>query len=76
MGKNQDHFHLMLVDMLKKTFWFAYSDPLTMSTQVSDDVLSSPFTVYSAKNFPGMTGMKKKRGTNRDLVLIFFMKFT
>jgi hypothetical protein len=30
-------------------------DPLTMSTQVSDDVLSKPFTVYSAKNFPGMT---------------------
>ncbi|KAI9270060.1 velvet factor-domain-containing protein [Helicostylum pulchrum] len=30
-------------------------DPLTMSTQVSDDVLSNPFTVYSAKNFPGMT---------------------
>jgi hypothetical protein len=27
-----------------------------MSTQVSDDVLSNPFTVYSAKNFPGMTG--------------------
>ncbi|KAI8090791.1 velvet factor [Thamnidium elegans] len=30
-------------------------DPLTMSTQVSDDVLSNSFTVYSAKNFPGMT---------------------
>ncbi|KAI7895594.1 velvet factor-domain-containing protein, partial [Mucor mucedo] len=30
-------------------------DPLTMSTQVSDDVISNPFTVYSAKNFPGMT---------------------
>ncbi|KAF1802058.1 hypothetical protein FB192DRAFT_1376039 [Mucor lusitanicus] len=30
-------------------------DPLTMSTEVSDDVLSKPFTVYSAKNFPGMT---------------------
>ncbi|KAG2200189.1 hypothetical protein INT47_009827, partial [Mucor saturninus] len=30
-------------------------DPLTMSTQVSDDVMSNPFTVYSAKNFPGMT---------------------
>jgi hypothetical protein len=31
-------------------------DPLTMSTQVSDEVMSEPFTVYSAKNFPGMTG--------------------
>ncbi|KAI7904123.1 velvet factor-domain-containing protein [Cokeromyces recurvatus] len=30
-------------------------DPLTMSTQVSDYVFSEPFTVYSAKNFPGMT---------------------
>ncbi|KAI8880868.1 hypothetical protein K501DRAFT_254273 [Backusella circina FSU 941] len=30
-------------------------DPLTMSTQVSDEVMSEPFTVYSAKNFPGMT---------------------
>ncbi|KAI8367430.1 velvet factor-domain-containing protein [Choanephora cucurbitarum] len=30
-------------------------DPLTMSTQVSDSVFSDPFTVYSAKNFPGMT---------------------
>lgn len=38
-------------------YLFIYSDPLTMSTQVSDDVLSNPFTVYSAKNFPGMTGM-------------------
>ncbi|CAO0792177.1 unnamed protein product [Mucor circinelloides] len=30
-------------------------DPLTMSTEVTDDVMSKPFTVYSAKNFPGMT---------------------
>ncbi|KAI8056535.1 velvet factor-domain-containing protein [Gilbertella persicaria] len=30
-------------------------DPLTMSTQISDSVFSDPFTVYSAKNFPGMT---------------------
>ncbi|KAI8971846.1 velvet factor-domain-containing protein, partial [Mycotypha africana] len=30
-------------------------DPLTMSAQVSNYVLSNPFTVYSAKNFPGMT---------------------
>ncbi|CEP09309.1 hypothetical protein [Parasitella parasitica] len=30
-------------------------DPLTMSTRITDDVLSKPFTVYSAKNFPGMT---------------------
>ncbi|KAI8642958.1 velvet factor-domain-containing protein [Parasitella parasitica] len=30
-------------------------DPLTMSTRVTNHVLSKPFTVYSAKNFPGMT---------------------
>ncbi|KAI8882455.1 hypothetical protein K501DRAFT_186704 [Backusella circina FSU 941] len=30
-------------------------DPLTMSTQVSNEVISDPFTIYSAKNFPGMT---------------------
>jgi len=28
-----------------------------MSTEVSNNVLSKPFTVYSAKNFPGMTGI-------------------
>ncbi|CEG74605.1 hypothetical protein RMATCC62417_09786 [Rhizopus microsporus] len=33
----------------------AAGDPLTMSTDISDVVFSDPFTVYSAKNFPGMT---------------------
>lgn len=27
-----------------------------MSTQVLDQVFSEPFTVYSPKDFPGMTG--------------------
>ncbi|KAI9488739.1 velvet factor-domain-containing protein, partial [Zychaea mexicana] len=31
-------------------------EPLTMSTQVLHEVFSDPFSVYSAKNFPGMTG--------------------
>lgn len=30
-----------------------------MSTDISDVVFSDPFTVYSAKNFPGMTGTIK-----------------
>lgn len=41
-----------------KVFVLKYCrDPLTMSTSVSDTVASIPFTVYSAKNFPGMTGI-------------------
>ncbi|KAG2217678.1 hypothetical protein INT45_008329 [Circinella minor] len=31
-------------------------EPLTMSTQVLHEVFSDSFSVYSAKNFPGMTG--------------------
>ncbi|KAI9275518.1 velvet factor-domain-containing protein [Phascolomyces articulosus] len=31
-------------------------EPLTMSTRVLHEVYSNPFSVYSAKNFPGMTG--------------------
>ncbi|KAI8149041.1 velvet factor-domain-containing protein [Fennellomyces sp. T-0311] len=31
-------------------------DPLTMSTEILHEVYSDPFQVYSAKNFPGMTG--------------------
>lgn len=27
-----------------------------MSTQVLHEVMTEPFTVYTAKNFPGMTG--------------------
>ncbi|KAI8140953.1 velvet factor [Fennellomyces sp. T-0311] len=30
-------------------------EPLTMSTSVLDQVMSEPFSVYTAKNFPGMT---------------------
>ncbi|KAI7878034.1 hypothetical protein K492DRAFT_133211 [Lichtheimia hyalospora FSU 10163] len=30
-------------------------EPLTMSTQVLNEVLSDPFTVYTPKTFPGMT---------------------
>ncbi|KAI8997809.1 velvet factor-domain-containing protein [Pilobolus umbonatus] len=30
-------------------------NPLTGDTTVCDDVISDPFTVFSAKNFPGMT---------------------
>ncbi|KAI9250016.1 velvet factor, partial [Sporodiniella umbellata] len=30
-------------------------DPLTMSTSVRLEILSQPFTVYTAKKFPGMT---------------------
>lgn len=36
-------------------------DPLTMSTNVLNSVFSIPFTVYSAKNFPGMTGKKNHK---------------
>lgn len=40
------------------------SEPLTMSTWVLDQVFSEPFTVYSPKEFPGMTG-------NENLYIIF-----
>ncbi|KAG1199059.1 hypothetical protein G6F70_005271 [Rhizopus microsporus] len=33
----------------------AEGDPLTMSTKVQVEMVSKPFTVYSAKKFPGMT---------------------
>ncbi|KAI9258474.1 rab-GTPase-TBC domain-containing protein [Sporodiniella umbellata] len=32
------------------------SDPMTMSSDVTEFLFSDPFIVYSAKNFPGMTG--------------------
>ncbi|KAI9257974.1 velvet factor-domain-containing protein [Phascolomyces articulosus] len=33
----------------------AAGDPFTMSTSVTAEVFSNPFTVYTAKKFPGMT---------------------
>ncbi|ORZ00849.1 velvet factor, partial [Syncephalastrum racemosum] len=40
---------------LKFTFIdLAAGEPLTMSTRIQTDVLSEPFTVYTAKKFPGM----------------------
>lgn len=50
---------------------YDYSDPLTMSAQISDDVLSKPFTVYAAKNFPGMTGIELDINLNTMLINLF-----
>ncbi|KAH8553640.1 velvet factor-domain-containing protein [Umbelopsis sp. PMI_123] len=36
-------------------FDLAVGEPLTMSTKVQAEVYTQPFTVYSAKKFPGMT---------------------
>lgn len=31
-----------------------------MSTKVLNEVFSDPFTVYSPKTFPGMTGLRER----------------
>jgi hypothetical protein len=47
-----------------------------MSTQVSDDVLSNQFTVYSAKNFPGMTGNREEHISNLERMLMLYSDST
>lgn len=52
---------LFLLPMIP--FWILrvlYREPLTMSTQVLNEVFSDPFTVYTPKTFPGMTGLEER----------------
>lgn len=43
-----------------ESYTYYYREPLTMGTKVLNEVFSDPFTVYSPKTFPGMTGLRER----------------
>lgn len=49
-----------IVDPFFESYSYYYREPLTMSTKVLNEVFSDPFTVYSPKTFPGMTGLRER----------------
>lgn len=63
---DKDPVLLLLISFSTHACCIYYREPLTMSTQVLNEVFSDPFTVYTPKTFPGMTGLEE-RGSRGEI---------
>lgn len=63
---DKDPVVLLLIPFESHACCIYYREPLTVSTQVLNEVFSDPFTVYTPKTFPGMTGLEE-RGSRGEI---------